>query len=61
MCGKITCKVKPLIIQDHFLPEVLYYLGEGNSVKYNASEVSESLKVTISAGVIISYCMIIGL
>ena len=41
MCGKITCKVKPLISQDHLLAEILYYLVERNSMPYNVSEVSE--------------------
>ena len=42
MCGKKTCKVKPLISQDHFSAEILYYLVERNSVNYNVSEVFES-------------------
>ena len=45
MHGKRTCKVKPLISQDHFSAEILYYLVENNSMKYNISEVSESFSL----------------
>ena len=45
MCGKMTCKVKPLISQDHFSADVLYYLVERNTAKYNVSEVSESFSL----------------
>ena len=45
MCGKMTCKVKPLISQDHISTEILYYLVERNSVPYNVSEVSESFSL----------------
>ena len=34
MCGKMTCKVKSLLSQDHFLGEVLYYLVERNIYIY---------------------------
>ena len=45
MCGKMTLKVKPFISQDHFLAEVLYYLVEKNTLKYNVSEDSESFSL----------------
>ena len=34
MCGKMTCKVKSLLSQDHFLGEVLSYLVERNIYIY---------------------------
>ena len=45
MCGKLTSTVKPFISQDHFSVEVLYYLVERNTMKYNVSEVSESFRL----------------
>ena len=50
MCGKMTCKVKPLISRDNFSAEVyyfiiLYHLVERNSAKYNVSNVCESFSL----------------
>ena len=36
MCGKMICKVQPLISQDYFSAEILY-LVKKNSLKYNVS------------------------
>ena len=45
MYGKMPSKVKPLMSQDHFSADILFYLVERNSVKYNVSEVSESFSL----------------
>ena len=49
MYEKMNCKVKPLISQDHFSVEILYYLIERNSVKYKVSESSSLRESKIKA------------